>query len=856
MSLSPVKHYYSKSSIEAWFRYLTKDWEGHFSQEQLKRGRELYLGNGIREIELSVDDAIVHCEIGEKPYYSVISWSKKGPSVRSSSKKRGRPESIAVAGIYQIEELIGDQLSEMPIDIFGDDDEDDRDIELTDADYESIHVGDVADGEDDSDEEDEGEAVPANRNLPLVLTFKGSEEGLGFDACWMNPDGVQEPALTFGDDEGKLLSEQESESLIRLTTMARKAGFVIDKKTRRFMMSDIGRFIPFLSHVLPKWKSHFTIVRETEVKRLMQGIQSVEVDAMVSEYELDSEEHYEIDWKFKTGGSFFSAEEAKKLNKRKGQPVYLPNRGIVQLTDSQVNLLDRWTEFRKDAEKKRVERYMVLSLFGEGGYNLKLSKSLLNWRKKLFSSPKPVSVDGEFYREYQQKGVSWIKHVLESGCHCLLADEMGLGKTVQILGVMAAFKKTKPEPCVVFCPASVIPVWKSEVNRFFPDLRLLQVSGQRSLSEAKMEDFDLVICSYTQLRRNVELFKTTQFRCCILDEAQVIKNPDTKVSRACYSIRCRYRIAVTGTPIENHYKDIWSIFFFLMPGLLGNRTRFENMVETGGEGFSQKLRNQLAPFILRRTKEEVVRELPDKNEMQLNCSMTDVQKKEYTRLVQEGIKRISSDDELDTLQKRSFSFFALLTRLRQVCCDPGLLPWMDTDPSKSAKIQLLVEKLADIYQAGHKVVIFSQFVGLIERLKVVLENEFPKLNLFVLTGKTVDRAKPVEGFQSAENPATILVSLKAGGTGITLHAADYVFLLDPWWNPSVEAQAIDRVHRLGQENPVFVYRVITTGTIEERVQELQREKREMFKDLIEDLKDVSEHREHLNTLKELIALQN
>ncbi len=854
MTLSPVKHYYSKSSIEAWFRHLTRDWEGHFTQEQLKRGREIYLGNGIREIELSVDDAIVHSEIQDKAYYSVISWSKKGPSVRSSSKKRGRPEAIAVAGIYQIEELIGDQLSEMSIDVFNDEDED-ADVELSDADYESDY--EEGDDEDDEDADVQGHAdIPPTRNRPLVLTFKGSEAGLGFDACWMNVDGVQEPALSFGDAPTHPLSETESESLIRLTSMARKAGFNIDKASRRFMMPDIGRFIPFLSHVLPKWKSHFTIVRETEVKRLMQGIQSVEVDAEVTELEEGEEERYSIDWKYRTGGRVFTKQEAEKLTRRKGQPVFLPNRGIVQLTDSQVNLLDRWTEFRKDAEKNRVERYMVLSLFGDGGYNLKLSRGLLNWRKKLFSPPKPVEVEGDFYRDYQHKGVSWIKHVLQSGCHCLLADEMGLGKTVQILGVMTEFKKEGPKPCIVFCPASVIPVWKSEVNRFFPHMNILQVTGQRSLSEAKLDDFDLVICSYTQLRRNVELFKEQEFRCCVLDEAQVIKNPDTKVSRACYSVKCQYRIAVTGTPIENHYKDIWSIFFFLMPGLLGNRTRFDSMVEKGGEGFSQKLRNQLAPFILRRTKEEVISELPDKNEMQLNCSMSDVQKKEYTRLVQEGIKRISTDDSLDTLQKRSFSFFALLTRLRQVCCDPGLLPWMDVDPSKSGKIQLLVEKLADIYDAGHKVVIFSQFVGLIDRLKGVLEKEFPNLNLFILTGKTVDRAKPVEGFQSAENPATILVSLKAGGTGITLHAADYVFLLDPWWNPSVEAQAIDRVHRLGQENPVFVYRVITTGTIEERVQALQREKREMFKELIEDLKDVTEHREHLNALKELVALQN
>lgn len=835
MSLTPVKHYYSRSSVEAWFKYLTQDWEGYFSQEQLKKGRGIYLSNRIREIELSVEDAIIHSEIQDKPYYAVISWSKIGPSIRSSSKQRERAKAIAVAGIYQIEELISDQLTELSL---GD------------------LVEEIAD-ENREEEESEGveeSPVEVVRSRPLVLTFSGSEEGLGFGACWSNNDGVQEPALTFGESEGTPLTEDESESLIRLTMMARKAGFTLDRESRSFLMEDIGRFIPFLSHVLPKWKSFFTVIRDTEVKRLMQGIQSVEMDGLVSEIVEGEEESYAIEWKYQTGGRSLNDVETAQLTKRMGQPVFLPNRGIVQLTDSQVNLLGRWKEFEKEAKHKRVERYMILSLFGESGYNLKLSKSLVRWRKKLFSAPKDVNIDADFLRDYQHKGLSWLIHVLNNGSHCLLADEMGLGKTAQVLAIFSYYRKTSEKPCIVFCPASVIPVWKLEVERFFPHLNIFQVAGQRSLADLKDQSPDIILCSYTQLRRNVDLFREMKFSCAVLDEAQVIKNPDTKVSRACYAIKAEHRIAVTGTPIENHYKDIWSIFFFLMPGLLGNRTRFDRMVEQGGEGFSLRLRNQLAPFILRRIKSEVISELPDKNEMQLNCSMTDIQKKEYTRLVQEGIKRIS-DDSSDSVQKRSFNFFALLTRLRQVCCDPGLLPWMDVEPSKSAKIQLLIEKLADIYAAGHKVVIFSQFVGLIERVKYSLEKEFPDLNLFVLTGKTADRARPVKGFQDAESPATILVSLKAGGTGITLHAADYVFLLDPWWNPSVEAQAIDRVHRLGQENPVFVYRVITTGTIEERVQALQREKKEMFKDLIEGLKDVSEHKEHLSALKDLIALQ-
>ena len=839
MSLTPTKHYYSKSSIEAWFRHLTQDWEGHFSQQQLKKGREIYLENGIREIELNPEDAIVHLELNDKAYYSVISWDKKSPSVRSSSRKQGRAEAIAVAGIYQIEELIADQLTELSF------------SESLEEDVNEEDLPEPLFEEDESTENPDDAKEEINR--PLVLTFNGSEDGLGFDACWLNPDGSKHSVI--GGDGGRELTEIESESLIRLTTMARKAGFALDKGSKRYLMSDIGRFIPFLGHVLPKWKSHFTIVRETEVKRLMQGIQQVEMDAHVSEKDQD-ERSFDIQWSYQTAGRPLTEEESQRLTKKMGQPVYLPNRGIVQLTDSQVNLLDRWQGFKKESETRKVEKYMILSLFGEGGYHLTLSKTLMSWRKKLFSPPKQLPLELDFLRDYQQKGVNWLYHVLSSDCHCLLADEMGLGKTAQILGVLSQIKKDNSKPVIVFCPASVIPVWKSEVERFFPSFRIHKVVGVRSIVDLDLDTCDVILCSYTQLRRNVTAIQKLEFSCCVLDEAQVVKNPDTKVSRACYSIKADHRLAVTGTPIENHYKDIWSIFFFLMPGLLGNRTHFERMIELGGEGFAQKLKNQLAPFILRRVKTEVMEELPEKNEMQLNCSMTDVQKKEYTRLVQEGLKKITSDEKLDTLQKRSFSFFALLTRLRQVCCDPGLLPWMDTDPMKSAKIQLIVEKLADIYAAGHKVVIFSQFVGLIERVKLVLEKSFPDLNLFILTGKTVDRAKPVEGFQKAEHPATILVSLKAGGTGITLHAADYVFLLDPWWNPSVENQAIDRVHRLGQENPVFVYRVITTGSIEERVQALQLEKKEMFKELIEDLKDVTEHKEHLNSLKDLITLQS
>ncbi len=840
MSLSPAKHYYSKAAVEAWFRRLTRDWECYFSQDQLKMGRQIYLDDGIRELELTVDDAIVHTRTEDKAYYSVISWDKLVPQVRSSTRKIDRGKSIAVAGLYQIEELISEKLDELSVD----------------EPVEAVLSPGLEDGGASSGPEDGSDGL----RRPLVLVFSGDEDGLGFHSYWLNPDGSRAAALVVGNSKAPRLTEGESEALIRLTTLAGRAGFVLDRVHGRFSMSDIGRFVPFLTHVLPKWKEHFTVLRESEVKRLMQGIQDVRMEAFVEE-RLDEEPdgseftRYEIDWKFHAGGAVLNPHEAALLTRKPGQPVFIPQRGIVQLTHSQISLMDRLAEFRREVQKGRSERYMVLSVFGEGDHQIKLSRGLVQWRKKLFSEPKPVARAGRFLRSYQKRGIEWMAHVLRSGCHPLLADEMGLGKTVQILGLLKELMKGSNKPSVVFSPASVVPVWMSEIKRFYPALRFVQITGARSLAELDKSSVDVILCSYTLFRRNAEAFSKIAFKCAILDEAQVIKNPETKVSRAAYGLNAEWRIAMSGTPIENHYKDVWSLFYFLMPGLLGSRTRFEAQVEAGGAVFQEKLRNQLAPFILRRTKEEVVSELPAKNEMQLNCGMTELQRKEYNRLLHEGIKRLNTDGLGDTFQKRSFNMLALITRLRQVCCDPGLLPWMETDPMKSGKIQLMVEKLADILDGGHKVVIFSQFVGLITRLKEVIDQSFPNVSLFTLTGKTVDREKPVSGFQNAPNPAVMLVSLRAGGTGITLSSADYVFLMDPWWNPSVENQAIDRVHRIGQKNPVFVYRVISAGTVEDRVQSLQHEKREMFRHLIEDLKDVSHHPEHLNSLRDLLALQ-
>jgi len=258
-------------------------------------------------------------------------------------------------------------------------------------------------------------------------------------------------------------------------------------------------------------------------------------------------------------------------------------------------------------------------------------------------------------------------------------------------------------------------------------------------------------------------------------------------------------------------------------------------------------------FILRRTKKEVAQELPQKVEMDLLCPLTDVQRTEYARICSEGLERLG-DDVGAAMREKSFGFLALLTRLRQTCCDPDMLPWLKSPLSDSGKINLLVEKLAEVIGSGHKVVIFSQFVMLLDRVRAALVQNFPDLPRYELTGMTLDRLKPVQQFQNAPGAAAMLVSLKAAGTGITLHAADYVFLLDPWWNPAVEAQAIDRVHRIGQTNTVFVYRLVTAGTIEERIQALKEEKKDLFDKLIGGLGGDFDLSQHFSSLRGLVQL--
>jgi SNF2 family DNA or RNA helicase len=528
--------------------------------------------------------------------------------------------------------------------------------------------------------------------------------------------------------------------------------------------------------------------------------------------------------------------------------------GFVQLGREKSDAVQDWKKKSGGTRAQQtIPKYLVMSLFGEERIQIEAEAEVEAWRKQLLASPRPIGNLPDHLRQYQREGVQWMSHLCDCECHGLLADEMGLGKTVQVISLMAA-RPTDSARHLVVAPASVIPVWQQEFARFCPEMPVQVLRGGSTFAD---EDAGagVWLASYTQLRRHVELLKKVEFGYAVLDEGQLIKNPDAKITRCCFSIRSKHRLVLTGTPLENRQLDLWSLFRFLMPHLLGQRAAFEAAIIQDAEGFIKRLRKQVAPFVLRRTKQKVAAELPRKIEMNLIAPLTDRQRDEYGRICREGLNRLG-DSLSDTMRERSFGLFSLLTRLRQVCCDPGLLPWSNDPWEESGKINLLLENLAAVVEGGHKVVIFSQFVALLKRVEQALDFAHPGLKRFVLTGSTLDRQGPVEEFQTCAGPAVMLVSLRAGGTGITLHAADYVFLLDPWWNPAVEAQAIDRVHRIGQEKTVFVYRLVTGGTVEERIQELKEQKRDLFDSVIGGMGGTGDLRETYASLKELIELDD
>ncbi len=442
-------------------------------------------------------------------------------------------------------------------------------------------------------------------------------------------------------------------------------------------------------------------------------------------------------------------------------------------------------------------------------------------------------------RPYQEQGFQWLWFLHEIGSGGVLADDMGLGKTVQTLALLLAVKsedakvegKRKPFKTLIVAPTSVVTNWLREMDKFAPSLRhALWHGAERRERQDEMEDADVVVTSYALLRRDEEMLKETQWRYVILDEAQQIKNPLSATARAAKRLPADRRLALSGTPIENRLSEIWSIFDFVSPGLLGPLDKFEERysrpIEGGDKKAAERLRATIHPFILRRTKSEVAKDLPEKIETDNYCELTGEQAALYGAVLKEVRAQVMGEVERNGLARSHIQILAGLTRLRQAACDPRLLglPRQFGDED-SGKLVALRELVTTSIEGGHKVLVFSQFVSMLTLIRRGLDEDGVKYEY--LDGSTKDRAERVEHFQEDDGPPVFLISLKAGGSGLNLTAADTVIHFDPWWNPAVEDQATDRAHRIGQTKVVTTYRLIAKGTIEEKIRELADKKREL-----------------------------
>ena len=826
---------FTQEAVESWLVNLTsKEWEPHFDKSTLLRGRDLYRQGAITSLDLQQKQAVVSRKVDRKVTYSVIEWNDNTPEIRSSTRDECLGPAIAVAGMYEIEELIEEEHERMP---------------LPEKFTEVIDQEKVTDSNEEADVEEETEEASTKPTaiLPLVVELEVTlAGGLTATPKWKNG---RSRLLVYAEEERHHQVETDRENLLRFVALAGQNHFVFEKKRGIFRLRKWNAVADFAEKILPSWRKSFDLKLKGDAVFLAKGRRDLgwEIKARTAKNRgITLRESFHLE------GLTINASQSRRIAKAKGGLTFVSKHGLVRLSQDQMDDFEWWRRNRGKGARARWPRYMIFSFFARKYVEASPDGKLSAWKKSVLAAKAKGKITlPAFLRDYQVRGVTRMLALHKLGCHGLLADEMGLGKTAQALALMLA-ERTRKFSDLVVCPAAVIPVWKMEANERFPEINV-RILGKGSVFGDEKRHC-LWLASYTQLRRHRSLLDKARFSHAILDEAQLIKNPKAKVSQACVSIRAERRLALTGTPIENSPLDLWTIFRFLMPGLLGGRKELEQDLAESPVETSELLRRQVTPFIVRRVKSEVAKELPPKLETDLPCSLTEEQRREY-RILVEGARKEHGDDLSLAMKRAPTHVFSLLTRLRQVSCDVALLPWRNGSECSGGKTELLLGKLPDLIRSGYKALIFSQFTSYLKILRKLIRKELPEIELFELTGNTRDRGTPVKAFEEATGGAIMLASLKAGGLGVTLRTADYVFLMDPWWNPAAEEQAIDRAHRLGRKKTTFVYRLIARGTVEERVRQLQGEKREAFRRIIGRIEPAGALANHFESLQDLINLR-
>ncbi|HXO75209.1 MAG TPA: DEAD/DEAH box helicase, partial [Puia sp.] len=513
-----------------------------------------------------------------------------------------------------------------------------------------------------------------------------------------------------------------------------------------------------------------------------------------------------------------------------------------------------------------IKKYSLLFRVGEGKSNqLRLSKYHMSVIDELYEGrneeeliirleekyeqlrefnrirevPPPAHLE-PILRPYQVHGFHWLNYLQEVNWGGILADDMGLGKTIQALSYLQHFRTANGRlSALVVCPTTLMFNWENEIKKFTPDLTYhIHHGGDRTRSKEILSQYNVIITTYGTLRSDIKLLLEMAFDYAVLDESQAIKNPSSKVTKAACLLQARHRLCMSGTPLQNNTFDIFAQMNFLNPGMLGSleffRQEFAVPIDKFGEqDRKEHLRKLLYPFILRRTKEQVAKDLPDKTETILFCEMEDEQRKVYEAYRNDYRDKILGTIETQGIQRSQLTILQGLMKLRQICDSPAILNETDRYPNNSIKLDELAREIAENI-GDHKALIVSQFLGMLALIKERLKELGIPFEYFDGSTSAVDREKAIQNFQNDDTYRVFLISLKAGGVGLNLTAADYVYIVDPWWNPAVEQQAIDRTHRIGQTKNIFAYRMICKDTIEDKILQLQEKKRVLARDLIAD----------------------
>jgi len=607
-----------------------------------------------------------------------------------------------------------------------------------------------------------------------------------------------------------------------------------------FALHDADRAAEIVRTIWPSWED--VEVRLDESLAALAG--GGKVDVSVSAVAAEVGDWFDLDVSvFVGGGEPLTREELRALLGAKGR--YAEVRGkLVDIGDlrSRQNLLSELTDRRRTGLASLVAmRDELHEAFGD----VALPEEVERIRERLrnfegVEEVEPPDILQNVLRDYQRRGLDFLSYLSSFRFGGILADDMGVGKTVQVIAHVLRRKETEGEtPVLVIAPTSVTHTWENEIKKFAPSLRTLrlQSGSDRAAKYETLHDYDVVITSYALARLDAHQLERFRFRTLVLDEAQNAKNPASQIAKVVRGLQADHRLALTGTPVENSLRDLWAIFGFVEPGLLGSETsfrrRFELPIADGDEGAAAALRSRLEPFLLRRTKEDVAKELPERTEAVIECELTPLQRRLYRGIAEAARRDVLAKYDEEGAESTTVHVLAALTRLRQVCAHPGLLvPEYLDDPDASGKFDAFIETVEEVLDGGHKVLVFSAFASMLKIMRTALDRRNIVYGYLDGSTKDRDRQAEVERFMRDDGPPVFLCSLKAGGVGLTLTAADYVVLYDPWWNPAVERQAIDRTHRIGQTRPVTAYRMVTAGSVEEKIRALAERKTALSKAVV------------------------